>query len=285
MSNRRRNFYRILRSNTTLQIRENLMRTAMLASLAMFCLAAQVAAEKPTAKVIGLEINKKLPAEQRDVSFAFRDGTTVGVLLTTPGKRIVDVDVESSKLERYVDDKDFEMVNPKGEKPRPGEFATPWLEGFPRISKDGQHCLVNLRSPRTPSENASKVLIKASVALQVGSDPKTEEFKDTALKPGDKIKLGNFTLQVPKEQFGGGTSLSIISDQPNVGSVVFLDAEGKEIKSFPGGSSKTGIFGKSEYHTYFGFEKKVEKATIQLTYYSKIEKIEVPIDIQIGIGF
>ncbi len=246
-------------------------------------LAGQVKEPASTNQVISLEIHKKLPDAHKDMVFAFRDGTALSVMVSQPGKRILDVDATASKLESFTDDKQSVLTKPKGDRPGFGEM---WLDGFPRIAADGQHCVITLRAPNVPAAGAAAILVKASIALKIGSDPKTEELKNISLKPGDKAAIGKLSVGMPKENFGGAPTIFISSDQPNVGPVVFLDANGKEIKTQPGGSSRLGLGNKTEYQSHFVFDNKIpDKITVKVTYYTKVESVTVPLDLKTGVGF
>jgi hypothetical protein len=240
-------------------------------------------------KVVVLEVRKPTPPAENDIAMAYGSGTVIGVQLAQPDRNILAIDRTASKLTQFADDKGTDLSKGTG-------YVPAWLESYMvRISKDRHRCAARLQAPSIPAVGATKILLKASLVLQCGSAEKAVEHKDLDLTPSpdkkDKpdaktVAVGPFSLRVEKG-FGAGPMIRISSDDPIVKEITFVGADGKPLKGFLSGLNMgvTNTRGKAEYISTYSFNEKVTRATVKLTYYENIEKVTVPVDLEIGVGF
>src|SRR5262249_26239725 len=134
----------------------------------------------------------------------------------------------------------------------------------------------------TPARGSNKLSLKGNLVLTCGIEEKTTDAKEVAMKAKTKEDIGDFKLQVTQEKGFGtqGASFSIMASKPNIKSVTVKDADGKEVKVL-----SFGNFGFGKMWTFnFALEKVVEKAKVSVTYFSKEEKVTVPVELSFGLG-
>lgn len=234
-----------------------------------------------TAQATGLTIRKPLPSKKKE-AFAFSpSGTTVSVTISAPGKHILGIDTKASKLGNFSDDKKTKLD-------ATGPFGMSWLSDFVSINAEGDQCTAEVRGSGVPAKGASKVLLKATLALKCGADEKTTEKTKLAMKKDTAAKVGAFTLKVQGESspFGGGT-IALISDTRNIKSAEFFDAKGKAIKlaGMPyWGPHFGGAGGKMQQALTYQLPQKTESVSVKFTYFNKVESVSVPVDLSMGVG-
>jgi hypothetical protein len=65
----------------------------------------------------------------------------------------------------------------------------------------------------------------------------------------------------------------------------FLDANGKEIESQVTGSSSMGIAAQMMHMRDYSLkEKPAGKVMVEVTYFQKSEQLQVPVDVEVGVG-
>jgi hypothetical protein len=258
-------------------------RLATLAALAwMLTLVSYAPAQdKDGIEIIGLEMRKPLPRERQQMMLAFTRGTGFEMVITRKDQHILGVDRQGSKVTSCVDDKGTDLTKaPKD------TFPVEWVGFGERIGPDGKVVVLQTRVAGVPATGASKITLKGTISLYCGKEEKSVEKKDMEIKAGAKFEVGPITIQPP--QFGGGpnTSVSLTMDLPRLKSVKFFDADGKELTAF--GSTTPGRIGfgeKVQYQYAWFFDKKHDKLTAKIVYFDKVEKVSVPLELSIGLGF
>ncbi|NIA07274.1 MAG: hypothetical protein GWP14_06515 [Actinobacteria bacterium] len=237
-----------------------------------------------TVLLIGLAIFRpdlKDPS-QSEVGFGNKPGTTLHVKIMQQDKFIIDVDDKASKLLSFTDDKGTDLSKQKQKR-----FGQGWLASFPKIAEDGQSCIIEIRSDRLPKAEAGQITVKAQIALTCGSGEKTERVENVSLKPDITLNVGPMAIKIAKvgkPDWGNAKlniQLSTKQNLANIKTVEFFDTDGQEIKSRQTGSmsSNNVVFMKS-----YNLDKKVDTATISVTYFEKVESVTVPIDIRASVG-
>jgi hypothetical protein len=152
----------------------------------------------------------------------------------------------------------------------------------PRIGVDRTRVIVSVSSSIAPSKGATKIHLMGNLVLVAGLDEKTTDEKEVAMKMNTETKVGDFTLKVTQEKgfAGGGATFTVTSKKPNIKSVTAKDAGGKAVEVSSGFSYG---FGNSWTYTY-SLKTAVEKPKIAITWYSKEEKVPVPVDLEVGVG-
>jgi len=229
---------------------------------------------KVTVEPVSLSVSKKL--EDKDLFWGY-SSTAISFKVAYPGKQILGID-STSKISEFQDDKKTSLLGTGFFK---AQFGT-----SPMISKDRTKMIVYVNTSTNPAKGATKVTLKGSLVVRCGTEEKTTEAKEVEFKLPKKedapIKLGDFTLKVTQEKgFGdSGASFSITATKPDVKSVTVKDADGKEVELM-----SYGHYGFDKNWTYsYGLKKAVEKGKVTVTYFSKDEKVTVPIELSAGLG-
>ena len=238
--------------------------------------------EKMSAKIraIGLTLRKPLPAKPG--AFAYTpNGVTMDLVVTQPGKFLVALDTKESKLDSFTDDKKNNLYK------KAGLFggSSEWISGYlTQFSPDGEQCTLQITAANPPGKGAEKILVKASLVLKCGSEEKTTDKKEIALKTNEEVSVGDFKMKVNSAaQFGAG--LAVQSAEPNVKSIEFFDADGKALKLAPGGRSTNNFApgGKPLSFVSYFLNQKMDKVSFKITYFNKIESVTVPVDLRVGL--
>jgi hypothetical protein len=230
---------------------------------------------EPTAVATEIAVNRKLDPKL----FMYASGndqTRVTFMLRYPGKQFLGVDA-TSKLATMKDDKDNSLLDPKS-------FFQTNFSTFPQIAMDRSAMLVSINAyGKAPGKGATKVLIKGDLVVVCGIDEKTEEVKKFEFKDKGEAKAGDFKVTVNREKgaFGAeGPEFTLTSKIRGVKSVVIKDADDKVAELFPRGS-----FGGGDNWSFsYALKKPLKEGKVLITYFSKEEKVKVPIDLSVGIG-
>jgi hypothetical protein len=240
---------------------------------------------KPSVIVAGLSLARERKDDKfhRSMVSGVKAGTTVSLYVSMPGKTIIELDRDACMLTKFTDDKGTVLA-------KPGNTSS-WLGSFVQIAKDAHLCTQVLRSMQLPAAGASSLTIDARLAFICGESPKTAQC-DVSLAKGTPVKLGMVAAKITKvgkPRFGHTMKFSVTftSSQSfdSIRKLVFLDSAGKEIKSRYAGGGKHSAFGStSTYSKRYELEKKVDKVTIKIDYWSKIETVTVPVKLNVGMG-
>jgi hypothetical protein len=225
---------------------------------------------KVTVEPVSLSVSKKL--EDKDLFWGY-SSTAISFKVAYPGKQILGID-STSKITEFQDDKKTSLLGTGFFK---AQFGT-----SPMISKDRTKMIVYVNTSTNPAKGATKVTLKGSLVVRCGTEEKTTEEKEVEFKNKTEVKMGDFTLKVTQEKgFGdSGASFSIVATKPDVKSVTVKDADGKEVELM-----SYGHYGFDKSWTYsYGLKKALEKGKVTVTYFSKDEKVTVPVEVSAGLG-
>lgn len=270
------------------------MRRAFVLALALSAIGA--ASQKPAApapaptaaavkpEVYGVEIKKAEPG--RDERFGSQEGILLKVFIAQPDRFIIGVDDKASKLTSFQDDKKTDLSKSKD----PKAFKQGFLSPFNEVTKDGHGIKLDLRAPQTPAPGAKAIQVKANVALRVGLDEKKQEVKDVNLRESKILLAGmNVGVKRSKDQAWGDykmtVTLSANRPQDGIRKLTFVGADGAEIKSGIISRSSFSFGAGGNWDVTYGLGAVVEKATIRVEYFDRVEVVNVPVDMDLGVGF
>jgi hypothetical protein len=134
----------------------------------------------------------------------------------------------------------------------------------------------------SPAKGASKILLKGQLVMNCGVEESTTEEKEMELKLNTDVKAGDFTLKVTQVKgfAGNGPLFTVTPAGPIVKNVNVKDAEGKAVAATLWGTNSKGkIWTKT-----FSLKKEITKGKFTVTYFSKQEKVTVPVDVAVGVG-
>jgi len=261
------------------------MRKLMLLSACLVaCAALAVADDKkddktksePVITPTGLAVYRKIDTKMFQFGLS-NDQTNVTFLLRYPGKQLLGVD-QSSELKSLKDDKGNSLVDDKG-------FFKVNFSTYPQIAKDRSAMLVSVNAyNRAPAKGATKVLIKGDLMILCGTDEKSEEFKKFEFKDKGEAKAGDFKLKVTQEKgFGNqGATFTLITPTKDIKGIVVKDADGKEVETYGGGTPFPSA--PKEFSSTYTLQKPLKEGKVTVSYFTKSEKVKVPVDLNVGIG-
>jgi hypothetical protein len=234
-----------------------------------------------TAQVSGLSVHKPVPAKKKERFTFVQTGTILEVTFLSDDKYILGVDAKASKLDQFTDDKKSKLNSGS-------LFGGPnWLGGFPQLAPDGERCVVQINGQTPPAKGANKVLAKGTIILKCGAEEKTTEKKDITIKMGAETTVGAFTIKVSGEGSNfSGPGIEIVSEERIVKSAHFFDAKGAAIELntppfmhpvFAGG-------GKMLHALTYNLPKKIDKVSVKIAYFAKVESLPAPFDLSVGLG-
>ena len=239
---------------------------------------------KPSVIVGGLGIARAIKDDKsnRSMAYGILAGTTVWLHVSITGKPIIKLDGRACMLTEFTDDKGTVLD-------KPGSVIS-WLGYFVPIAEDPHSCLQGLRSKKLPAAGASALTLDARLAFVCGNQPEIAQW-DVSLTEGTPVKLGMVAAKirkVDKSTYGKRKlRVTFTSSQTfdTIRKLVFLDSAGKEIKSRFVSSSKVKAFaGGTTYLRTYGLAKKVDKVTIKIDYWGKIETVTVPVKLNVQMG-
>ena len=226
-------------------------------------------------------------------------GATVTLLVTVPEGGLIAVEGEKMQLAKLADDKGTDLTAAAE------TIGRMRMVPAPQISADGKACLVELNGPGLPAKGATAIMASGTISLKCGIKKETARQENAALKPGTKVTAGHITFdisKVGKPQFsfdftGSGdtpsatppaerfeVTLHTNQDCSNIASIAFLDAAGKDLDAKPSSSSSMGMAGMMTVEKSFVLPRKVDRATISITYWTDLKEVVVPFDVKATLG-
>ncbi|MGC6486369.1 MAG: hypothetical protein ACON4Z_01880 [Planctomycetota bacterium] len=258
------------------------MRCTITCAMIALSFASAAPCQAPQVEPVKLEVRRAPTLEGID---SFGDpGVSLEVAVRAPGKPLLAVDEEKSKLVRFVDDAGTDLAKTASK----GFFF--WVSkrsDFGDGPKDA--CILEIRTKGLPAKKAGRIELEAEVAMRSASGSERKE-QTVKLKKGAKITCGPvpmFFSSVDESDFGdSAVTVQVSANEPMdaVKEIEFLDAAGAPMKTESMGSSSFGFGGKKTYSRAFGLPQKPAKVTVRLTYFAKVETVTVPIKLSLGMG-
>ena len=250
-------------------------------------------------EVLGLIMDK--PGAPMRFGRMLQEGTSVTLLVSLPGKTIVNLDRKASRLASFTDDKDTDLSKAKGQGMvfRFGNVNSSPLRA--ERGPDGRSCLVEVKGPGLPTPGASKIALKGTLVFSCGGGEKTDEQKDVPLKDGTKFNAGPVPMTVilgknpgagnfgfparPAAPSGSEFTLRIEMPPTAIKSVAFLGADGKEIPIRASMSWSLNPGEATATETSYTLDRKVNKVTVKVRHVDHLETLSVPVNTTVGVGF
>jgi SLA1 homology domain 1, SHD1 len=247
-------------------------------------------------EIMGLQIARPVPPSREPQGGGFTimagplgsGGTTLNVSLANSNRNIIGMDAKKSRIAALVDDKKTNLLQAaKREDDFGGSMFGP-LQAH--IASGGHQCTLEVRAPNIPARGAAMIRLEATIVLQCGADEKTVEQKDVALKHGSKVTIGPVPMTVERVEdsnFGDAKMMLTLASSKSMDAIkeiAFLAADGSTIKHDSMGQGQSGFNDNITYEASYGLHQKVDAVTIQLTYFSKVEELPLPLKIDVGLG-
>ncbi|MBA4065403.1 MAG: hypothetical protein C0501_17155 [Isosphaera sp.] len=259
----------------------------MVRSLALLAVLVAVASSRaPAQDLVGpkwtpLSFSVAKPGGGRNPGLDLDQGTQVVVRVELPGQNIVAGDLAKCRVDSFTDDLKTDLLA------TPDPLARPAVSGsLTWLSKEPNN--FTFRTPGHPAKGATKVRIKGSLTLVVGTGEKELEKKDVELKTKAGVDLGIGTIKMKLDGFNpaGAPTFYVYDGNRPLTSVALIGGDGKEIRSrlvsSMYGNDKAG----KPVHqaTITVPDKKVERCTVRVKYYDTVEEVKVPFDLEVGPG-
>jgi hypothetical protein len=229
------------------------------------------AADEPTKAKTAVEAVSLAVAKKHDQLGG--NSTSISLQVVAADRQILGVD-PSSTISEFKDNKGNSLLSTG--------FSKTKFSGNAFFHKAGNAMVVSVSSNVSPAKGASKILLKGHLVVKCGVDEKTTEEKEVELKLNTEAKTGDFTLKVTQEKgfAGSGAQFTVTPAGPILKTVKFKDADGKAVEVTLWGSNSAG---KSWTQT-FSLKKEITNGKFAVTYFSKEEKVTVPVDVEVGVG-
>lgn len=211
-------------------------------------------------------------------------GLELQVAVKVPGKPILAVDAAKSRIIKFVDDTGTDL---KAGAPT-GFFS--WVSMSNAFRDEPvDSVLLDITTKTLPGKKSHRIEIEAIVALISASGTQDKQEK-VALEKDIKIACAPIPLtlgSVETSSFGGSAlKVQFASSQrmDAIKEILFLDKSGKQIDAKSMGTGSFGFGGKKTYTRTFGLPKKMASVTVKIVSYAKMETIEVPVKLSMGLG-
>jgi hypothetical protein len=242
-------------------------------ALALFAAAigTGVAADPDAPSVRAYAVNINHPPKEASREIVSNEYTGVYLFANLPGKQIVALDTNASKL-TVTDDKGTEIFASSVK-------LTPTSVTTDKSKAQGRMYLL---SQKAPAEGATRIRVKGEVVFLCGVGEKTSTAENFALKAKEKAEVGPalFEVSLPKDR----AVVSLKTDSPIVKSISFTGADGKALGAT--GMLNLGVNGdgKVVHFANYTLPAKLESVGIKVVHYEKIEAVKVVVDSETGVG-
>lgn len=238
-----------------------------------------------TVKVAGLRVVAPGYGEDMGQLRAFNrpKGVTLALLLLKADGGIVAFEADSSKLDKFGDDKGTDLL--AGTEGPGGGFGS-----WPDVSDDGKACLFEISSETLPDGEATTVSASGTVVLKCGSKKQTFKHDNAPLKKGTKVQAGKIPFEITEvgEPDWGDAEMQITlkatQDLSDVAEIKFLDAAGNEIETSGAGGSSMSWGANIVVEKNFNFPKKLDSVTVAVTYWLDLREVKVPFSLKASAG-
>lgn len=245
---------------------------------------------KPRIEPIALRIARAVDGAGFDTPpLGGEQGTRLRLLLTEPRRAIVRVDERRSQIETFTDDTGRDLLA-GGRQQNDGGFGNmqhrTTVAPFSSISQDGARAVVSVRSPGVPAPDSRLLRLAGTLAVEMASGTRSETIENVALEAGP-LEAGEAEIAIEQVQ------------QPEMGQhpmTVTLTLEGEAASTFAGAALR-GTEGEEltdrrlsrmvmmdTVRVQYGLIEPAEEATITLNFHEDLETVEVPVELETGLG-
>ena len=235
-------------------------------------------------QVLGMRLQRHLPDDRKSLIVDGRNGVVLDLMVSAVDQTIVGVEESASTIGTFSDDQGTEL-----RKYDEGDF---WEGPFTReakVSEDHHSAAVEIASSAEPGVDATKLLLKGSLMVKVcGAGANAGVQAGVVCSRVWRSEAGPYSMKIDEIKTAGlrenmkvGMTLSFDSDPDAIRSMKFFDPINREIHVETISSSV------SQGHTRRNTSSSSEKPktiTVRMVYYSKIDRVRVPLDLQVGIG-
>lgn len=222
-------------------------------------------------------------------SFCWKPGVTVSASVTLAAGKIVDLNQAESKLISFVDDKGTDLVAAPASK---NPFNKPGFS-FQSLASDTVECssvIIDLKASGQPAPDATRLNITGTLSAVTASGTKQFTVENVELKTNSTFTVGELSLKTSgvgtnrnawtAKDFKYSVTFSSVQSLASISSLEFYDTQGGKIDSRKS-SWGNGLGG---YMVEYILKKTANRVKIVVTCWQDLKVVNVPIDVQTGIG-
>jgi hypothetical protein len=258
-------------------MRQLLLLSACLVAVASFASAddkdkkEDKARSEPTVTPSAVAVTRKLDQKAFPTSYPAR--TTLWFVVSVPKKTLLGIDPERRKVDKFEDDKGNSLLDERRAFFQQLNIST---------DRSAMHVTV-FSDDKLPGKGASKLTLKGDLTLAYGAGEKSQELKKVKFEEKGTAMAGDFEITVnrAKGNFGiEGPAFTLKSKTRGIKGVTLEDDEGTKYEVLTYG---TAVQVGDKWQTSFGVKKAIKEGTVTVHYFSKEEKVKVPIDLTVGL--
>jgi hypothetical protein len=229
------------------------------------------------ASIVGISLAQKDPNSEygQSVVPGWPAGTQVYLRVELPERTLLNIDSDESMIS---------LTDSTGATMDVGSnFGL-----FAFIADDRHSFVLPIQSEVLPAAGASSIRVEGTIACNCGAEPKTETVA-VSLAVDQELTLGPVTAKVT--QVGDGFEpdsqrIDLESNSPFdlLESVMFLDSDGKEVKTRETGGGKYSFGNATTYSQSYEISGNAEQIrSARFTYYQQVESAKIPVDTVVGL--
>jgi len=217
-------------------------------------------------------------------AFNWSVGSSLALLVQREAGGIIAVDRKKSAVSLR-DDQGNDLMLEDGQRAHGAGIGM-----TPNISEDGKAVMLEVSGPQAPAADAKRLSVTGKVVLRCASQSTVHRNEQVALAVDSTVSAGDLTYtitEVGKPDWGDDpleVTLHIETDDTQLKSVVFKDADGAVIESREGGTMRMTAFDNVRIDRSFTLKRQVDKATIELEVWTDMQEVAVPVDLSCGVG-
>ena len=229
--------------------------------------------------VVGVAVATPEKSGRFSTRLPFRPGTHVYYRLVCP-KGVLGMDEAGSSLSVFADDTGKSLVTEKSQ----GQGGN--LGSSPSLEEDHKAIRSEFVSDKIPAVGAKALLLKGTLAIKVGADPKDQKIAGAELKEKATLELGSHKVTVGSVTAGDKTiQVDLTSGEPlefikSVSTVV----DGKKVEADISGDGRMGDGAETVYSRTYNLPANIEKVEVTVTYFSTIQTQTIAVDLKVGLG-
>lgn len=240
-----------------------------------------------TVEVLGLHVHRPLSEELRKQFSRRPEGerrvppaTRVTLLLTVPGRNLIDIDPGDLRVTSLVDDRGADLS-------AGAKMTLRSRDAFPAdgaIGPDGHHASFEIGIPAPPGPGATSLKFKGTLKVRTGLDEKSVEVKAFPMKIGSEIAAGAATLRLKSIGASGERTVmtfALSGAYRSIREVTMFDKDGNALSTNP--RSQAAIADRPPEMLHF-LPAGINGVTVRVTYFDKVEAVTVPIEFEAGVG-
>ncbi len=238
-----------------------------------------VLAELPL-QVVGVQVVPDNPLDS--TVFGTTGGTKLALLVSRPNGGITSFVEEESELTLFADDQGNSIL---GE----GSFHN-GFGSFPSLEDDGARLLVELTASGTPAPGSRTLKAKGKLVVAVSEMTETYRSPRIDIQEGAEVKAGSIPFRItavgPPEWGDDAQAITLVADQniDEVKSIRILGGNGDPIEFSRGSSGSMTVMGSVTVSRQFTFPEEQTAIVVEIEYWGGLRRIEVPFDLEVGIG-